>query len=89
VSISKRQFTRCVERTNRIEATAKREATKNTCTARLLRFDYRWSGSTRLGGPAITGPSRGGTALVERVADFYLLAIFVCERAIEVISGKK
>jgi hypothetical protein len=76
----------CIGGTNGIEATAEREAAKNTCATRMLRFDYRWGGCTRLGGPAITGPSRSRTTLVERVANFDLLAIVVCERTIEVIS---
>lgn len=39
-----------------------------------------------MGCPAITGPSRSRTTLVERVPNFDLLAIVICERVIEVFS---
>jgi len=49
------------------KTSAKREATQNTCTTSMLRFDHRWSNtSPRWRGwcPAVAGPACSSTTLV-------------------------
>jgi hypothetical protein len=59
------------------KAPAERQATKDTCTTRLLRLNHWWRRGSPLRSHTAVAPARGSTTLVMGGANFDLLAVVI------------